>query len=135
MRLAIISIAIALAATNGVAQSPGVRAADLTDIAAANDRLFRGIRSSDVGAVKVALEQHADVNARSVEGDTPLMFAAVLSTAECLKVLLDGGADPNARDKRGGTALMRAVPNIEKSGCCWIVAPKSMLGRISASRR
>jgi ankyrin repeat protein len=114
MRLAIISIAVALAATNGVAQSPGVRAADLTDITAANDRLFRGIRSSDVGAVKVALEQRADVNARSAEGDTALMFAAVLSTTECLKVLLDGGADPNARDKRGGTALMRAIPNIEK---------------------
>jgi ankyrin repeat protein len=115
MRLAIISIAVAITATNGVAQSRSVRAAtDLTDITAANDRLFRGIRSSDVGAVKIALEQHADVNARSAEGDTPLMFAAVLSTAECLKVLLDGGADPNTRDKRDGTALMRAIPNIEK---------------------
>ena len=46
MRLAIISIAVAITATNGVAQSPSVRAAtDLTDISAVNDRLFRGIRS------------------------------------------------------------------------------------------
>ena len=40
-------------------------------------------------SVKSALVAGANVNGRSDEGDTPLMYAAVYSTAECVKTLLD----------------------------------------------
>ena len=68
------------------------------------------------------------MNARSDEGDTPLMYAAAYSTADCMKLLLDARADPNARDRRDGTALMRSVRTSTRSGCCWTAAPKSMHG-------
>ena len=115
MRLAIICIAVALTATETLAQSANPQvAARHAEAAPVTDALFQAIRLSDIRAVKNSLARGANVNARSDDGDTPLMHAAVVSTADCLKVLLDSGADPNARDKRGGTALMRAVPNMEK---------------------
>ena len=82
--------------------------------ASATGALFTAIRASDMVSVTNALAAGADVNGRSDEGDTPLMYAAVYSTADCVKTLLEHGADPNERDKRGGTALMRAVRDIDK---------------------
>jgi ankyrin repeat protein len=90
--------------------STPVAAGDL----AADRALFQATRMNDLNAVRTALERGADVNGRSEDGDTPLMYAAVYSTADCITLLLDRKADPNARDKRGGTALMRSVRDIEK---------------------
>src|SRR5262245_6005484 len=81
---------------------------------AADRALFEAIRLNDLEAVRAALGRGADVNGHSGEGDTPLMYAAVFSTAGCMQLLLDRKAEPNARDKRGGTALMRSVRDIEK---------------------
>ncbi len=115
MKLASIVVAATLTVAEAVAQPPGVQVdASRGDHTAATSALFKAIRASDMTSVKSALAAGANVNGRSDEGDTPLMYAAVYSTAECVKTLLEGGADPNARDERGGTALMRAVRDIDK---------------------
>ena len=106
MRLAIIAILALLAAKSTAAQP----AHDTS----ATDALFRAIRASDMTGVRTALARGADVNARSEEGDTPLMYAAAYSTADCMKLLVEQGANPNARDRRDGTALMRSVRDIDK---------------------
>ena len=51
----------------------------------------------------------ADVNARSTDGWTPLMFAARKSTPEIVQLLLEKGADVNARGIFGRTPLMFAA--------------------------
>lgn len=116
MRLAIIAILALFAAKGTAAQTlTGERAVTRSAVAVtANDALFQAIRAGDMAAVKTALGRGADVNARSEEGDTPLMYAAVYATSSCMKLLLDAGADPNARDRRDGTALMRSVKDLEK---------------------
>jgi uncharacterized protein len=115
MKLASIVVAATLTVTEAVAQPPGAQVdAAPSGHMAATAALFTAIRASDITSVKSALAAGANVNGRSDEGDTPLMYAAVYSTAEAVKTLLDGGGDPNARDKRGGTALMRAVRDIGK---------------------
>jgi ankyrin repeat protein len=114
MKVAIIVVAAMLTVTEAVAQSPTTQVAARPDHVGATGALFKAIRASDMMSVKSALAAGANVNGRSEEGDTPLMYAAVYSTPECVKTLLDSGADPNARDKRSGTALMRAVRDIEK---------------------
>lgn len=115
MKAAIIVLAAMLTVTETVAQSPTtqVAAAD-PDHTGATGALLTAIRASDMTSVQDALAAGANVNGRSEEGDTPLMYAAVYSTAECVRTLLTAGADPNAVDQRGGTALMRAVRDIEK---------------------
>lgn len=116
MRLAIIAIIALVAAKSTAAQSLTVEGAVTrpADGATANDALFQAIRAADMPGVRTALARGADVNARSEEGDTPLMYAAAFATSGCMKLLLDARADPNARDKRDGTALMRSVKDLEK---------------------
>lgn len=117
MKLMVMSVmtAVTLSIPEALAQpASGRHTPSPSTAVAAAASMFRAIRLSDFGALEKALARGADVNARSDEGDTPLMHAAVLSTARCLKVLLEAGAEPNARDKRGGTALMRSVRDIKK---------------------
>ena len=116
MRLAIIAILALLAAKSTSAQSLALQAvaAQPAHDTSATDGLFRAIRMSDMTGVRTALARGADVNARSEEGDTPLMYAAAYSTADCMNLLGDQGANPNARDRRDGTALMRSVRDIDK---------------------
>jgi len=47
-----------------------------------------------------------NVNAKGLNGITPLHLACKLGEEECLKILLQAGADPESRDKFGNTALM-----------------------------
>lgn len=107
--------AVTLTVSDALAQrANGRQATPASTVRPSVAPMVQAIRRSDIGAVKKAIARGADVNARSDDGDTPLMHAAVLSNADCVKVLLKAGADPNARDKRGGTALMRSVRDIEK---------------------
>src|SRR4030095_5809601 len=84
------------------------------DNASTDTALFLAIRAADVNAGRTALERGGNVNARSEENETPLMYAALYSDAACVRLLLDRGADPNTRDKRGGTALTRSMRDLEK---------------------
>ena len=51
----------------------------------------------------------ADVDARDLEGSTPLMIACRAGNPDLVRRLVDAGAAVNARDHNGRTALMEAA--------------------------
>jgi ankyrin repeat protein len=53
----------------------------------------------------------ADVNAKTVDGVTPLMMASSAGQREVVRQLLDAKVDVNAKADNGGTALMAASEN------------------------
>ena len=59
-------------------------------------------------AIRILLAAGADVNARGVDGFTPLMSGVATCDIRILEALIDAGADVNARNKEGITALMIA---------------------------
>ncbi|MFH1115319.1 MAG: ankyrin repeat domain-containing protein [Pseudomonadota bacterium] len=56
--------------------------------------------------VKMLVERGADVNAKTDDGKTALMYAARSGKVETTRFLLDKGADVNAKANDGDTALM-----------------------------
>jgi len=60
--------------------------------------------SGDPEEAEVALENRADVNARSPKGCTPLIAAAINGHAEVVRLLLAWGADPTLETDSGLTA-------------------------------
>ena len=55
--------------------------------------------------LKVLIEVGADANAKSTDGSTPLMIAAIENTPEVLTALLEAGADAKVKNNEGKTAL------------------------------
>lgn len=56
----------------------------------------------------------AGLSANSIDGSTPILFAAASEhTAATLKLLLDRGADPNKKDSLGNTVLMKALTSLQ----------------------
>lgn len=62
-----------------------------------------------VEVARLLVEHGADVNGRTPEGATPLMFAVEYHDARVVRFLLRRGADPNARDSRGWTPLRYGI--------------------------
>ena len=71
--------------------------------------LIRAAADGDAGAVRELLAGGADVNARTLAGDTALIRAAFFGHAEVVRDLLAAGADPLARDGFDLTAYEWAV--------------------------
>ena len=65
--------------------------------------------SGNIEAVKQAIADGADVNARSEFGYTPLHFAAQNSRREIAELLIANGADVNAKNESGNTPLDKAI--------------------------
>jgi hypothetical protein len=63
----------------------------------------------NLNMVRLLLNNHAEVDARSPNGSTPLMMAARYGSPEAVKLLLRAGADPLARNQLGMDALDFAV--------------------------
>lgn len=55
------------------------------------------------------LARGAVVEAKDIDGQTALMYAANLRNDGCVRLLLDAGADPNAVDNQRSTPLMFAA--------------------------
>ena len=72
--------------------------------------LIDAAEKGNIEAVKQHLAAGADVNAKDVDGGTPLHEAAVNGHKEIVKLLIAKGADVNAKGGRwGGTPLLYAV--------------------------
>jgi uncharacterized protein len=72
-------------------------------------------RKDDPVMIEALVKRGANVNIRDSEGETPLMLAVRLSSADVVRVLIGAGADVNARNKKDETVLRIA----EKSQNIW----------------
>ncbi len=95
----------------GMPEEPGQRRVKATAA-----KLFAAIRANDLTSVGQMLGAGANLAVRDALGDTPLMYAALYGSEECVRMLLDHGADPNKSNDSGATALMRAAGSGDKAG-------------------
>jgi ankyrin repeat protein len=81
--------------------------------AAANEdlRLVDAARNQDLPRVRALLTQRADVNLRSEDGSTALLWAAHWNDLQTAELLLRAGADPNAANDLRMTPLSQACTN------------------------
>jgi ankyrin repeat protein len=74
-------------------------------------RLVEAARSQDQSAVRALLDQHVDVNARSNDGSTALLWAAHWNDAATAGLLIRAGADANISNDFRITPLSLACEN------------------------
>jgi len=81
--------------------------------AAANDdlRLVDAVKQQDVQQVRALLSKHADVNVRSEDGSTALLWAAHWNDLQTADVLIRAGADANVANDFRMTPLSQACTN------------------------
>ncbi|HWH58520.1 MAG TPA: ankyrin repeat domain-containing protein [Terriglobales bacterium] len=68
-----------------------------------------GVLLEEGKIANLLLANGAELEARDVEGATPLIRAAEFGNSDVVKVLLDHGADIEARDNNGQTSLIAAA--------------------------
>jgi ankyrin repeat protein len=76
--------------------------------AAHGGTLLEAVQRGDVAAVRAELAAGADVDARDIDGATPLLYAAHRADLETVRALLAAGADPNAANRYGVAPLHEA---------------------------
>lgn len=78
---------------------------------AADLRLLEAVRNQDARQVQTLLSQHADVNVRSGDGSTALLWAAHSNAIEIAGQLIRAGADANTANEFRMTPLSEACTN------------------------
>ena len=76
--------------------------------AAGDSAVTKAVKSGDVAAVKKLVATRADVNVRSGDGSTPLLWAVHSSDVEMVRVLLSAGAKVDVANNYGVTPLLDA---------------------------
>jgi len=76
--------------------------------------LHLAARAGKAKTVQILLERGAEIEARTKEGQTPLMIAAENGQDEVARVLCEQKADVDATDDRGNTALHIAAQSSSK---------------------
>src|SRR6266702_2725964 len=79
--------------------------------AGADLRLVEAVRNQDQQQVRTLLKQHSDVNSRSGDGSTALLWAAHWNALEIAGLLIRAGADANAANDFRMTPLSQACAN------------------------
>jgi uncharacterized protein len=74
-------------------------------------RLVDAMKNQDLPRVRTLLTQHADVNARSEDGSTALLWAAHWNDLQTAQLLVRAGADANAANDLRMTPLSQACTN------------------------
>ncbi|XP_042911828.1 uncharacterized protein [Parasteatoda tepidariorum] len=67
--------------------------------------------AADEKVTKLLIKRGADIEAKSMHGETPLHYAVNHDKYEVVEILIKNGADMNARSSRGYTPLHAAVMN------------------------
>jgi ankyrin repeat protein len=75
---------------------------------------MQAVRNGDMGRVRAAIENGANVEAPDEYGNTLLTHVAVFGNAADMEFLLAHGANVNAVNRAGHTLLMRAAPDLAK---------------------
>ncbi|XP_058254273.1 kinase D-interacting substrate of 220 kDa B isoform X7 [Hemibagrus wyckioides] len=76
--------------------------------AMASQSIFSYVEEENLPAVRAYLDKHRDVDSRSENGQTPLMFAAEQGSVEIVQELIRRGANVNLDDVDCWTALISA---------------------------
>src|SRR5215472_13483615 len=79
--------------------------------AAAPSGLADAVMKGDTTAVRLLLQQHADVNAPQAEGATALHWAVYRDDIQTTQLLVRAGANPKAVNHDGASALSLACIN------------------------
>src|SRR5262245_43401947 len=79
--------------------------------AATDTRLIEAVRNHDEQLVHTLLNQHVDVNARSGDGSTALLWAAHSNALDIARLLIGAGADANLPNDFRMTPLSQACTN------------------------
>ncbi|MGH8770409.1 MAG: quinoprotein dehydrogenase-associated putative ABC transporter substrate-binding protein [Burkholderiales bacterium] len=74
-----------------------------------NQELNNAVLSVDAERVQFLLEKGADINARDLQGFTPLINAARNGRSQMVAFLIERKADVHAKDSDGWTAVLHAV--------------------------
>lgn len=74
-------------------------------------RLVEAARQQDATQVRTLLDERADVNVRSADGSTALLWAAHWDDGQLAELLIRAGADPNAANDLRMTPLVQACTN------------------------
>lgn len=93
--------------------TPLMLIASLRQVAKRADRISQG--PSAVEIAQVLIKKGADVNAKSVNGVTPLMVAAAFDNPPLIGILVQAGADISAATPDGKTAIEIATFNGNKA--------------------
>ncbi len=86
-------------------------AASVLFAARVDSRLAEAEKKPDKAEVRALLQQHLDVNAPAIDGDTALHWAAYWDDLETAGLLLQAGANVNAVNRYGMTPLSLACTN------------------------
>lgn len=87
--------------------TPGSDSGD--DAAVLSRALLAAAKSGPAAEVERLLAAGAEVDSRSAQGGTPLMFAAAKMASDKVRLFLEAGADPNAVNNEGFCALYQAA--------------------------
>jgi uncharacterized protein len=93
--------------------APAIAVLMVVAAAAANEdlRLVDAMKHQDLPRVRTLLDQHADVNVRSEDGSTALLWAAHWNDLQAAELLVRAGADVNAANDLRMTPLSQACTN------------------------
>lgn len=74
-----------------------------------NIQLMNAVRNGNIVAIKNLVNEAEDINAKTLNGYSPLHWAVYYRRGDIVKLLLEQGADTNVRDFSGNTPLYWAA--------------------------